>query len=277
MTKMVEPAIHNASFKKAARLLLAFTDETPELGVMELSRRVGLNKSTASRFVATLLNLGFLERVEQGSKYRLGTRLFELGMLAVRRRPIVGAAESLLDSLARQNRDTAMLAVAAQGHVMFIQKFDFAQQPSPIVVGQPYPLHCSASGKVILSGLDDAVLAEVLRAPLAKRTERTILSPMRLRDQIAMIRESGYASDHEELELGVANVAAPVYDRNAEVVAAVALSLPCQRVSQASLPSLARGVIDTAMTLSQRLGYRAAITVRFPSDRRGGRGALVSA
>jgi IclR family transcriptional regulator, KDG regulon repressor len=272
--KLDDPLGHNASVEKAARLLFAFNDDSPELGVMELSRKVGLNKSTASRFVATLVRLGLLERVDQGGKYRLGTRLLELGTLAMRHRPLCIEARDLLESLARETRDTAALGVAVASRLLFIQKFETSQ--SPIVVGQGYPLHCSAAGKVLLSGLDDAVVQEYLRRPLAKRTERSIISSKRLHDQIGAIRDVGYGADHEELEPGIASVAAPVYDRNADVVAAVVLSLAAHRLSSGSLPAIARTVCETAANLSGRLGYRAAITIRFPAERRG-RGASASA
>ena len=272
--KLDDPLGHNASVEKAARLLFAFNDDSPELGVMQLSRKVGLNKSTASRFVATLVRLGLLERVDQGGKYRLGTRLLELGTLAMRHRPLCMEAHELLASLAGDTRDTAALAVAVGSRLLFIQRFGPSE--SSIAVGQGYPLHCSAAGKVLLSGLDESELQDYLRRPLEKRTERSIVAPKRLCDQISAIRDVGYGADHEELEPGIASVAAPVYDRNADMVAAVVLGVPAHRMSGGSLPGLARAVCETAANLSQRLGYRAAITIRFPADRRG-RGASASA
>ena len=129
----------NASLEKANRLLLAFSEASPELGVMDLARRVGLNKSTVSRFVATLHELGLLERVDHGRKYRLGLRVFELGTLAARHRPLYEHAEPVVERLATQLRETVTLAVLLGRDLVFLHKAERGLEACPATLGRRYP------------------------------------------------------------------------------------------------------------------------------------------
>ena len=167
----------NASLEKANRLLLAFSEATPELGVMDLARRVGLNKSTVSRFVATLHELGLLERVDHGRKYRLGLRVFELGTLAARHRPLYAQAEPAVEKLAAQLRETVTLAVLLGRDLVFLHKADRGVDAASAALGRRYPAHCSASGKALLGLLPADERAEYLASRLVRRTESSIVVP----------------------------------------------------------------------------------------------------
>ena len=128
----------NASLAKANLVLEAFTEETPELGVMDLARRVGLNKSTASRFVSTLVQLGLLERTESGRKLRLSLRLFEIGMLAARNRPLVIEAKPLLRKLLEETGETVWLGLPLAGQVTFVAVLEAAGDSARIEPGRAY-------------------------------------------------------------------------------------------------------------------------------------------
>jgi IclR family acetate operon transcriptional repressor len=95
-----------------------------------------------------------------------------------------------------------------------------------------------------------------LPSDLAARTERTVTSFAKLRQDLALTRERGYALDDEENEEGARCIAAPVLNHQSHAVAAVSLSAPASRMGERLLPKAAAAVIETAVTLSQRLGYR---------------------
>ncbi len=238
----------NASLAKANRLLLAFSESAPELGVMDLARRVGLNKSTVSRFVATLHQLGLLERVDDGKKYRLALRVFELGMLAVRHRPVFSNAERLLEQLAEKSGETAAIAVLADRDVVFLGKAD-AAFGTPLVLGRRYPAICCAAGKVLLSDLD----AAADDGPAAARSSAEPGEPAPWRKELAEVRERGLASEHDELFAGCSSIAAPVLDRRNRVVAALSVCGPSTRLGPPDLERIGPILQRSAADLSRRL------------------------
>jgi IclR family acetate operon transcriptional repressor len=252
----------NASLEKANRLLLAFSEATPELGVMDLARRVGLNKSTVSRFVATMHELGLLERVEQGRKFRLGLRVFELGTLAARHRPLFAHAEQAVEKLAAQLHESVTLSVLLGNGLVFLHKADRGAEPFPATIGRRYPANCSASGKILLALLPDGERAAFLSGRLARRTESSIVAARALERELVAARELGYAVDHQEFAAGVRSVAVSIHDRSGAAIAALAVNGPARRITSAAVPSLATALKRTASEVSRRLGHRPTVRVR---------------
>jgi DNA-binding IclR family transcriptional regulator len=257
----------NASLAKANRLLLAFNEAEPELGVMDLVRRVGLNKSTVSRFASSLHQLGLLERTDNGKKYRLALRMFELGTLAARQRPVFAHAERVLEPLAESLGATAALAILQDRDVVFVEKAE-ARPRSPIVLGRRYPATCSAAGKAVLATLDGAKLDAFLTLPLPKLSEWSVSSPERLLEQLGAVRAEGYAVDHQELFPGQRSVAVAVLDRSGCAVGALAVLGPA-RAGQAAVPAIGLALRRAAADVSRRLGYRVprALSAAVPLSR----------
>jgi DNA-binding IclR family transcriptional regulator len=224
----------NASLEKASRLLLAFDEDTPELGVMDLARRVGLNKSTASRFVATLTQLGLLERTEQGRKVRLSLRLFELGMRAARHRPLLAESRPILMRVAERVRDHTYLAVLLDGEVVFVQRAGGERLGAPFEIGQRYPGSRGAVGTVLHRARAHPVESNGRRRPAS--------------GEVA-------AADHGELSGGVSCVATGVIDRSGEVVAALVVAGASTRITPSAVPGIAQVLRQHATELSRRLGY----------------------
>ncbi|MBM4245485.1 MAG: IclR family transcriptional regulator [Deltaproteobacteria bacterium] len=261
-----QPSIRrNASLEKANRLLLAFAEATPELGVMDLARRVGLNKSTVSRFVATMLELGLLERVDHGRKYRLGLRVFELGSLAARHRPLYAQAEPAVEKLAAQLRETVTLAVLLGSDLVFLHKADRGVDGASAALGRRYPAHCSASGKALLGLLPAAERAEYLGSRLARRTESSIVVPRVLERELAVSAEQGFAVDHQEFMVGVRSIAVPIHDRSGAAVAAIGVSGAARRITPANVPAIVAPLQRVAAEVSRRLGHRPLVRVRPPA------------
>jgi len=255
----------NASLEKANRLLLAFSEATPELGVMDLARRVGLNKSTVSRFVATLHELGLLERVDHGRKYRLGLRVFELGTLAARHRPLFLHAEPAIEKLAAQLRETVTLAVLLGRDLVFLHKAERGLEACAAALGRRYPANCSASGKALLGYLPEGERSAYLATRLARRTETSIVTARSLEREIASVMEIGYAVDHQEFMVGVRSIAVAIHDRTGAAVAALAVSGAVRRITTANVPAIAATLRRFATDVSRRLGHRPPVRVRPPS------------
>jgi DNA-binding IclR family transcriptional regulator len=117
-------------------------------------------------------------------------------------------------------------------------------------------VHCTASGKAILAFGPEAVRERLISRPLEQVTQRTITDKAELEAQLEAVRQSGVARTHEELEMGLDAIAAPVFGPDGEVVAALDVSGPSHRLRAGSRPELDRMTIEAAADLSRRLGYR---------------------
>jgi DNA-binding IclR family transcriptional regulator len=244
------------SVQRATRLLKAFDSGPAELGVMELSRRVDLHKSTVSRLLATLESEGLIERVPETDKYRLGFMLMRLAGQVTHFGDVREAARPMLVELSERSRETVHLAVLDGDEVVNVEQISAPHLVREANwVGRRTPLNCVANGKALLAFQPEATIARVLAGPLPRYTERTIADPARLRRELAQVRERGYAQALGEIEEGLNAVAAPIRDAVGAVVAAVSISGPAYRVTADRIPDLGALVVTAAANISARLGY----------------------
>ena len=198
------------SVDRAAALLLALGESQGEAGVTELARRLGLHKSTASRLLATLQKRGLVEQDDETGKYRLGLVVIRLAERAERTLDLRGIALPELERLARLTHETTGLGILEGDTMLAVAQVD---GPNLIAVGdwtgRATPLHCVASGKVLLSSLAEREVLRIVRRGLVSYTERTIVELEPLLEELARIRRRGYAMAIGEYELNLNAVAAP--------------------------------------------------------------------
>jgi len=247
------------SVDRAAALLLALGDSQGEAGVTELARRLGLHKSTASRLLATLERRGLVEQDDESGKYRLGLVVIRLAERAERTLDLRALAMTELEHLARQTRETASLGVLDGDALLTV-----AQREGSYLAavgdwtGRTSPLHCVASGKVLLSAMAERDVLRMVRHGLVAHTERTITELEPLLEELARVRRRGFAIDLGEYQPSICGVAAPVRDARGAVTAAVAIWGPALRIGPRRIPELAAHVRDAAEAISLRLGGAAA-------------------
>jgi DNA-binding IclR family transcriptional regulator len=123
-------------------------------------------------------------------------------------------------------------------------------------LGRRTPMHCTASGKVILAFAQTAVRERLLSRPLERTTPHTIVDREQLEEQLAAALESGFARTYQELEMGLNAIAAPVFSAHGDVVAAIDVSGPAHRLREGERPELVELTREAAADLSRRLGYR---------------------
>jgi DNA-binding IclR family transcriptional regulator len=230
-------------------LLDAFAASDTDLTLAELSSRTGLPKATAHRLVAELVRGGWLERA--GNAYRLSIKLFELGQCVPRRRDLREAALPYLQDLYESTHENIHLAVPDGAHTLFLEKVT-GHRSTPILsrVGSRMPVHCTATGKVFLALGPPAYFHRIAAAGLVRKTPRTIIAPGLLRRELDRAQERGYGVNREESEVGVAAVAAPVYDSRRELLAAISITGSAERLD---LDRLAPAVRTAAFALSREL------------------------
>jgi DNA-binding IclR family transcriptional regulator len=250
------------SVERAIAILKSFSLERPERGVSELSREIGLHKSTVSRLMKTLEHGGLLSRNPESERYRLGLDLIGLSAQVISFVDVRQVARPFLRELAETCKETVNLSVLDAGQVVNLEQFVPPMRRIKNVgrVGRRMPPHCTAAGKVLLAYLPEEELEQVLQTDLQRFTPHTITDPVKLQQELDQVRRDGYATVREELEEGLNVVAGPVYDHTGQATASVSVAGPAYRVTPELLPHLADQVLGTVATISEQLGYRRHLT-----------------
>ena len=247
---------HIQSIQRATAVLRTFTEAEPELGVMEISRRLGLHKSTISRILSTLESEGLVSQNLQTNKYRLGLGLISLAGIALGRLDVRGAAQPYLNHLVEVTQETINVTVLDGSECVNVER---VASPRPIRyvgwIGRRTPLHCTAAGKVILAYMPPEKRAELLSLPLIRYTEKTITDTAVLEQTLSQICQQGYAISHEEFEEAFSAIAAPIFNHRREVVGAIAISGPTYRLSDEQFTTFTDSLLETSRNVSAELGY----------------------
>ena len=255
---MKNPSIYRVRvMERAMQILDCFDDEHPERGVSEIAQLVGLHKATTHRIIVSLMNGGFLERATDGERYRLGLRLAELGMAAIRtldfRREAIPHMKALVDRF----EETCDLSVFDRGEVFYVEVIQGKHTLTIAArVGMRLPAHCTASGKTFLAFLPEAEARSILKEPLARYTDWTITSAEQVWAQLAEVRARGYGYDDQEFEIGIRAVAAPIRNREGKVIAVISIPGPTSRMTPERVSEIAEGLVATARAISTRLGWQ---------------------
>lgn len=253
-----DPTDYNVrAVERALQIMGCFDDEHPERGISEIAQVVDLHKATAHRIVTTLVNYGFLERAADGQKYRLGLELTNLGFKVIRRMDLRTEALPFMTQLVQQWDETCDLSIFDAGQVFYIEVLRGNRALNiAAAIGQRLPAHCTASGKLFLAHLQPADLDTFLNHPLAAYTDKSITSPDVLRRQLEVIRRQGYTIDHEELEVGVCAVAAPIYNRQGAIIAAMSVPSPTSRMTPERITEIAEALKEATRAISRRMGAK---------------------
>lgn len=248
-----------SSVQTAVRLLKTFSAGEAEIGVTTLAKRLGVAKSTVYRLASTLVAEGLLEQNRENEKYRLGIGLFGLGALVRQRMNVSNEARPHIFALREATNETVRLAILDGAEIMFVYDLESTQAIRMRAnLGDRKPAFCSSEGRAMLAFQDEAAIEQILGGGLQPRTPRTETDPAQLRKALARVRKTGYAIEDEQSEAGMRSLAAPIRDAEGRVVAAVGIAGPRQRLSEDVLAQFAPRVVETAQTISARLGYRAA-------------------
>lgn len=247
-----------SSVATAIQLLKAFSEEQVDIGISELSRKLGVAKSTVHRLAATLAAEGLLEQDRETEKYRLGIALFRLGALVRRRMDISSQGRPFLYALREKTNETVHLAILDGTEIMYVYNLESTQAiRMRSDLGVRKPAYCTAEGQAILAFQPQPVIDAVIAQGLQARTPQTITDPARLTKALAVVRQRGCAIEDEESEIGMRGISAPIRNDLGEVIAAVGLAGPVTRLSKKAIAAFIPHVIETADLVSGRLGYRA--------------------
>lgn len=236
---------------------VAFSDEP--LGVTQIAAAVGLTKSAVFRHLYTLVDRGFLVQ-DASTRYRLGPKAYLIGRLA----PATGDIAAIAHDAMRATRDASGLAVvisvfSPQG--IFVLETLHGTMAIEIGVrpGSHLPFHASAQGKIFLAFGPKHLMADLRASELRRMTDNTIVSVAKLEQEIERVRAQGYALAPEETLLGINTLAAPVFNHEHRLVAAVAMVGSIQHISPTATPTQIALIQDLAQTVSRSLGSDIAL------------------
>jgi DNA-binding IclR family transcriptional regulator len=222
----------------------------------ELAAHVGLTRSNVHRTLQTLAHAGYVTKDEASGNYRSTLRLFELGAKQIAQFDVRTYAPPFMRLLAERTGETVHLSILDGMDVIYIDKID---SPQPVrsytAIGGRAPAYAVATGKAMLAYQPEGYVERHKQA-IARHTPATIASIKVLKDELAKIVRVGYAVNRGEWRDSVGGVAAVVFNGMDQVVAALGISGPLDRLSPATMDELAPLVKKYAAELSQALGYR---------------------
>ncbi|MCU0596464.1 MAG: IclR family transcriptional regulator [Desulfobacterota bacterium] len=245
------------SVDRALEILTLFSYAKPRWGITEIAAAMDLPKGTTHNIVSTLDSAGFLRKDEETRKYCLGPRLFSLGTimggtLEINQRALRPAHNlvertGLMSRVAVWDHDAALLTLEVAPH----NYSALAQRIGPRVAA-----YCSALGKSLLAWLTGSeIKAYMDRAQFTPFTPKTIASKEDLLEELERTRKRGYAINNEEIALGRASLAAPVFGRDQRIAGAISQAGDVDQILGSEKDSIVRSLQTTAAEISSAMGY----------------------
>ena len=239
---------------KALGILECFTTSEPEQTLRQLCEKTGLYKSRVHRLCRTLLDCGYLVRSSYSS-YRLGPKLLVLGKVYERTNTLVSISRPIMHELAAAaGESTALFALEGESSICLAREYGPSRLFFAINEGDLMELHATAIGRVLLAHATEEFRQKILSRDLAAITPATIVDRNRLKEECRTILKRGYTVSREEREPGVAAIAAPIFDFDNKVPAALSLVGPVQRFSEENLAGLVENLLSATPRISKLLG-----------------------
>ena len=244
-----------SSVQSALKILSLFSFEEPEKRVTQIAKEMGIAKSTASRLLSSLANEGFVKKNKDTQKYSLGTKLLTLYSRMISNLEVVKEAKPYLEQLSKDTSESIQLSQLDGKNVVYIDNIK-STYPFQITshIGLVNPIHCTSSGKVLLAYQKDRLVDEIL-VDLDKFTPSTITDPEILKEELIHIKKMGYSYIENQFIQGIVSIAAPIKDYNNEIIAAISLAGPIQRINGEKSKLYINKVIEAAKKISVNMGY----------------------
>lgn len=242
------------SLARGLTVLRAFSDQRRSLTIAQISHKTGIPRASVRRCLHTLIQLGYAEA--DGNNFSLKPKVLTLGYSYLSSTPLTVKAHPYLNQISRALNESCSLAVIEDDEVLYVGRSAASRIMSvSLTTGSRLPAYCTSLGRAVLAHLPQDALDEYFeRVTLKAYTERTVVSPARLREILAEVREAGYALVEEELEIGLRSIAVPVRGASGTVLAALNVGAQATRVSsrrmkEEFLPVLLQGAQDLSILL----------------------------
>ncbi len=244
------------SLVRALGVINRLSESADGMTLTRIAECVDLAPSTVHRLLTTLEQERYVRFDQERRLWSVGVQTFVAGCAFLRRRDLVGVARPYMRALMEECRETVNLAVQDDREAIYVHQVGHPAIARPLAKpGARVPLHCSGVGKALLAAMTEEELERLLPEKGARRlTANTIVSRSALREDIAGIRERGFAVDDEEHAVGLRCVAALVFNELREPMAALSISGPTTRISHSKIPRLGELLRQKAARITAKLG-----------------------
>ena len=227
------------------------------VSIGELSRRLLISKHSVRRLVTTLQEMGYVAERHDDS-FALTIKLFELGAKVLPNLDLARLADAPMREIAESSRETVHLGARSGDQIVYMHTISSAYGlRMQSVIGSTNPLYSTAIGKALLAWSDAGEARAILsNVEFNHRTPHTLVSLEAVMDALPAIREQGFSEDNEEQEQGLRCIAAPVFDYTGAVVAALSISAPTTRFTDARREGHLASLREAARSISEQLGFR---------------------
>ena len=254
-SKLFKP---NQSVEKVLQIIECLAEIGEPVRLNDLSKRINMPDSTVLRIVNTLVQKGYAYQEETTHRYALTLRFASIGQMVSNTLRIRDIVKPYLKQLSSLSGESACLAIEEEMEVIYIDVEDGVDGMLKIMqrIGKRAPLHATGVGKLFLTQYSQEKLQRLFKEKgLVSLTAHTLSTVEALTEEIQRIKAQGYALDDEECELGARCVAAPLYNYENKVVAAISITGPSLRISDEKLAQLKKLIVETAQAISLQLGY----------------------
>jgi DNA-binding IclR family transcriptional regulator len=233
----------------------------------DVAADLGLSWATLHRTLSELEQGGFLQRARESNRYVIGPRMWLIGTAYLAGHPVLEAARPYLEAAVGHDEIVVQLVERADRYAVTLYSHQTSDETiTKADYGHHFPLHCGAKGQVLLAFAPAAFVDAYLGGPLEMMTPKTETDPKVLRERLSQIRLNGYAQSKGDVQIFTGSIAAPVWDRDGQAVAAVSfIGRKSAFGDAARTERLLESLLTTAQSISIGLGWR-------PGDGRAGTG-----
>jgi DNA-binding IclR family transcriptional regulator len=237
---------------------LVFLSKRKTAGVTEVAEELGVNKSTAHRILETLIATNMVAQDKETAKYKLGPGILRLSDRLIKNLNIMASAKPYMAKLVEAAGESVHLCMLSNDCAVVIEQvMTDSRLAVHAKIGNAEPVYCSSVGKCLLAYCEEdkreSIIARLAFEPF---TKKTITNAQKLREELKLVAERGYAIDDGEVSEDILCIAAPVFNNAGVVPYSLGISCPKSRVSgEAKVGKLIKELSQTTRKLSEQLGY----------------------
>lgn len=221
----------NSALLRGMSIMQKVADAPRGISIAELVELTSLAKPTVHRITLQLETEGYLQRSPIDKRFVIGNKLKEFSLTILSNASVGAPRHAILEALSEEIGETCNCTMLDGNHTVY---FDRVECNWPIKInlhpGSRLPIHATASGKLFLAHMKPRERKRLLEAaPLSRNTERTVVSPELIEEELKKIKKEGVGYDNEEFLTGMVAIAVPVFDKSNRVCFTVAVHAPTTR------------------------------------------------
>ena len=254
------------SVQRGLQILKLFSATDPVWGITDIATTLQLSKSTVSRIICDLVEEGYLEK--KRNKYRLGFSLLALSGVITSHLEIHKESKDPLKTLVHKVGETTHIAILEDLEITYLNKVE-GKNPVNLLtnIGKKNPPTCTGTGKILLAFQPEVAIQDLIERGLPKMAPKSITDPDKLILELQNVRKNGYSISIDEMQEGIISIGAAIRDYTNEVVAAVSIVGPKQRINGKAILKCIDEVRKAAEEISEKLGYIKALDKKSTSAR----------